>query len=48
VRSALEVFSAELRHHASGRCTAVPGRPFLPLPPEAPPDKATWSDRDWS
>jgi NADH:ubiquinone oxidoreductase subunit F (NADH-binding) len=48
VRSALEVFSAELSHHASGRCTAAPGRPFLPLPPEASPDKATRSDRDWS
>ena len=32
VRSALEVFSAELAQHAGGRCTAVPGPPFLPLP----------------
>jgi NADH:ubiquinone oxidoreductase subunit F (NADH-binding) len=32
VRSALEVFSAELAQHADGRCTAVPGPPFLPLP----------------
>jgi NADH:ubiquinone oxidoreductase subunit F (NADH-binding) len=32
VRSALEVFSAELGQHMGGRCTAVPGPPFLPLP----------------
>jgi NADH:ubiquinone oxidoreductase subunit F (NADH-binding) len=32
VRSALEVFSAEISQHAGGRCTAVPGPPFLPLP----------------
>jgi NADH:ubiquinone oxidoreductase subunit F (NADH-binding) len=41
VRSALKVFSAELAQHTDGRCTAVPGPPFLPLPAPEP----GWSQR---
>jgi NADH:ubiquinone oxidoreductase subunit F (NADH-binding) len=44
VRSALEVFSAELAQHAEGRCPAVPGPPFLPLPAAATPEQ-DWSRR---
>jgi NADH:ubiquinone oxidoreductase subunit F (NADH-binding) len=43
VRSALAVFSAELRRHADGLCTAASRRPFLPLPAEV-----AVSDEDWS
>lgn len=43
VRSALTVFSAELRRHADGRCTATSRRPFLPVPAEV-----AVSDEDWS
>ena len=43
VRSALAVFSAELRHHAEGLCSAASRRPFLPLPP-GPAGR----DEDWS
>jgi NADH:ubiquinone oxidoreductase subunit F (NADH-binding) len=45
VRSALEVFSAELGQHAGGRCTAVPGPPFLPLPEPSAPSPQDWSRR---
>jgi NADH:ubiquinone oxidoreductase subunit F (NADH-binding) len=43
VRSALTVFSAELRRHADGQCTATSRRPFLPVPAEV-----AVSDEDWS
>jgi NADH:ubiquinone oxidoreductase subunit F (NADH-binding) len=43
VRSALQVFSAELRHHADGLCSAASQRPFLPLPADV-----AASDEDWS
>jgi len=32
VRSALTVFAAELRRHASGQCSATAPDPVLPLP----------------
>jgi NADH:ubiquinone oxidoreductase subunit F (NADH-binding) len=43
VRSALGVFADEMGHHARGHCTGTSGRPFLPLPAEAPLDDADWS-----
>jgi NADH:ubiquinone oxidoreductase subunit F (NADH-binding) len=43
VRSALQVFAAEIDHHAHGYCTSASGRPFLPLPAEPPLDDADWS-----
>ena len=43
VRSALDVFAAELRHHERGVCSASARRPFLPLPPGT-----AVSDEDWS
>ena len=43
VRSALAVFSAELRHHEEGLCSAASQRPFLPLPAEV-----AVRDEDWS
>ena len=43
VRSALQVFAAEIGHHAHGYCTGTSGRPFLPLPDEPPLDDADWS-----
>ena len=48
VRSALRVFSAELRDHADGRCTAGPGPPFLPLPEPSAPGSAALSEQDGS
>ena len=42
VRSALQVFAAEVDHHAHGYCTGASGRPFLPLPAEPPLDDADW------
>jgi NADH:ubiquinone oxidoreductase subunit F (NADH-binding) len=41
VRSALEVFAAELDQHILGRC-AGSRRPFLPLPPDLALDEADW------
>jgi NADH:ubiquinone oxidoreductase subunit F (NADH-binding) len=43
VRSALQVFSAEIELHEQGRCTAPRGRPFLPLPAGAATTDADWS-----
>jgi NADH:ubiquinone oxidoreductase subunit F (NADH-binding) len=43
VRSCLRVFADEMDHHARGYCTGASGRPFLPLPAEAPLDDADWS-----
>jgi NADH:ubiquinone oxidoreductase subunit F (NADH-binding) len=43
VRSALQVFAAEIERHARGRCTAPGAPPFLPLPPGAPATDADWS-----
>ena len=43
VRSALDVFATELRHHERGVCSASARRPFLPLPPGT-----AVSDEDWS
>src|SRR5215470_7752096 len=43
VRSALEVFAAEIGHHAHGYCTRTSARPFLPLPAEPP-----LHDMDWT
>jgi NADH:ubiquinone oxidoreductase subunit F (NADH-binding) len=43
VRSALQVFAAEIEWHARGRCTAPGAPPFLPLPPGAPATDADWS-----
>jgi NADH:ubiquinone oxidoreductase subunit F (NADH-binding) len=42
VRSALQVFTAEIGHHARGYCTGTSSRPFLPLPAETPLDNADW------
>ena len=42
VRSALQVFAAEIGHHAHGYCTGTSGQPFLPLPAEPPLDDADW------
>ena len=42
VSSALQVFAAEIDHHAHGQCTGASGRPFLPLPAEPPLDDADW------
>ncbi len=42
VRSALEVFSAEISTHEAGRCSATERAPFLPVPAVAP-----GSDDDW-
>ena len=42
VRSALQVFAAEIDHHAHGYCTSASGRPFLPLPAEPPLDDTDW------
>jgi NADH:ubiquinone oxidoreductase subunit F (NADH-binding) len=41
VRSALQVFAAEIRCHQRGACTATTGKPFLPVP--AGPD----AEADW-
>jgi NADH:ubiquinone oxidoreductase subunit F (NADH-binding) len=43
VRSALQVFAAEIERHARGRCTAPGAPPFLPLPPGAPTTDADWT-----
>ena len=43
VRSALQVFAAEIDHHAHGYCTGTSSRPFLPLPAEPPLDDADWT-----
>ena len=42
VRSALQVFAAEIDHHEQGSCTGTTGRPFLPLPAEPPLDDTDW------
>jgi NADH:ubiquinone oxidoreductase subunit F (NADH-binding) len=43
VRSALQVFRAEIQLHEQGRCTAPGTAPFLPLPADAALDAADWS-----
>jgi len=43
VRSALQVFAAEVDHHEQGYCTGTTGRPFLPLPAEPPLDDTDWT-----
>jgi NADH:ubiquinone oxidoreductase subunit F (NADH-binding) len=43
VRSALQVFAAEIDHHAHGYCTGTSGQPFLPLPAGPPLDDADWT-----
>jgi NADH:ubiquinone oxidoreductase subunit F (NADH-binding) len=43
VRSALQVFAAEIGHHAHGYCTGTTSRPFLPLPAEPPLDDTDWT-----
>jgi NADH:ubiquinone oxidoreductase subunit F (NADH-binding) len=43
IRSALQVFAAEVERHARGQCTAPGAPPFLPLPPGAPATDADWS-----
>jgi NADH:ubiquinone oxidoreductase subunit F (NADH-binding) len=42
LRSALQVFSDEVRRHLQGRCTADSGRAFLPVP-AGPSTDADWS-----
>ncbi len=42
VRSALQVFEAEITWHRHGRCTAGNGQPFLPLPGDPPLNDADW------
>jgi NADH:ubiquinone oxidoreductase subunit F (NADH-binding) len=42
VRSALRTFAGEIEQHGRGQCTGRAGRPFLPLPADAP-----LQDRDW-
>jgi len=44
VRSALTVFGAELKRHASGECTATDREPVLPLPPGY---AAPTTDEEW-
>ncbi len=41
VRSALQVFAAEIRCHQRGACTAAAGQPFLPVP-AGPADESDW------
>ena len=41
VRSALQVFAAEIRGHQDGTCTAATGRPSLPVP-AGPADENDW------
>ena len=43
VRSALDVFAAELRQHERGVCSASARRPFLPLPAGAAVSEEDWS-----
>ncbi|MDX6392344.1 MAG: hypothetical protein QOJ73_3407, partial [Streptosporangiaceae bacterium] len=43
VRSALHVFAEEIDRHEHGRCSAPGGRPFLPVPADAPTTEADWS-----
>jgi NADH:ubiquinone oxidoreductase subunit F (NADH-binding) len=43
VRSALDVFAAEVQHHIAGRCTATSRRPFLPVPAGIPTQDHEWS-----
>jgi NADH:ubiquinone oxidoreductase subunit F (NADH-binding) len=43
VRSALHVFAEEIDLHEHGRCSAPEGRPFLPVPADAPTTEADWS-----
>jgi NADH:ubiquinone oxidoreductase subunit F (NADH-binding) len=42
LRSALQVFAAEVGRHLQGRCTAASGRGFLPIP-AGPSTGADWS-----
>jgi NADH:ubiquinone oxidoreductase subunit F (NADH-binding) len=41
VRSALQVFAAEIRGHQDGKCIAATGRPFLPVP-AGPANENDW------
>jgi NADH:ubiquinone oxidoreductase subunit F (NADH-binding) len=43
LRSTLTVFDRELAAHAAGRCSAVSGRPFLPVPSGVPSGPADWT-----
>ena len=43
VRSALQVFRAEIDLHAQGRCTAPRAQPFLPLPADTASTDADWN-----
>jgi NADH:ubiquinone oxidoreductase subunit F (NADH-binding) len=43
VRSTLQVFAAEIDHHAHEYCTGTSGQPFLPLPADPPLDDADWT-----
>ncbi len=43
VRSALEVFSAEVAAHERGRCSATGAEPFLPVPSAFPDADDHWS-----
>ncbi|HEY5987336.1 MAG TPA: NADH-ubiquinone oxidoreductase-F iron-sulfur binding region domain-containing protein, partial [Streptosporangiaceae bacterium] len=43
IRSALRVFAGEIDRHERGRCAGSGGRPFLPLPSEAPLRDADWT-----
>jgi NADH:ubiquinone oxidoreductase subunit F (NADH-binding) len=42
IRSALRVFAGEIDRHERGQCTGSDGRPFLPVPAEAPLQDADW------
>lgn len=43
IRSALRVFAGEIERHESGQCTGQTGRPFLPLPADAPLQRSDWA-----
>jgi NADH:ubiquinone oxidoreductase subunit F (NADH-binding) len=43
VRSALQVFGAEIDRHARGHCSASGKKPFLPLPDHRPTTEQDWS-----
>jgi NADH:ubiquinone oxidoreductase subunit F (NADH-binding) len=42
VRSALQVFAAEIDLHERGRCSAGGPQPYLPLPAEPPTSESVW------